>query len=68
VVDWYSVSEKVAVSLHSTSQDGEDWWAECLLCRWVTTANPDRRTAGEKFGRHYEREHRTDDRYTFRSG
>jgi hypothetical protein len=56
------VSEKVAVSLHSTSEDGEEWWAECLLCCWVTTSNPDRRTAEQKFGRHYDREHRADDR------
>lgn len=50
--------QKVAISRHATSEAGDDWWAECLLCPWVATSSPDRRTAEQKFGRHYEREHR----------
>jgi hypothetical protein len=43
---------------HGESSDGrEDWWAECLLCAWVTTSNRERRGAEEQYGRHYEREH-----------
>jgi hypothetical protein len=54
------VSDNVAITLHATAADGsEDWWAECLLCPWVATSNPDRRAAEQAFGRHYEREHAT---------
>jgi hypothetical protein len=54
--------QKVAIHLHGTSDDGEDWWAECQVCEWVCTSNPDRRTAEQNYGRHHEREHRLTDR------
>jgi hypothetical protein len=51
------MSERVHVFLHGSTEEGEDWWAECLLCEWVCTSNPDARTAETKFGRHFQNDH-----------
>jgi hypothetical protein len=40
-------------------QNGDEWWAECLICQeWVSTGNPTRRDAEQKFGRHLQNDHR----------
>lgn len=38
---------------------GENHYVECVLCQWVSTHNATRRDAEQKFGRHFQREHRT---------
>lgn len=50
-----SESDRVAISDQS-SGDQPGWWDECLLCEWVGTANPSRRAAEQKLGRHYVRD------------
>jgi hypothetical protein len=40
------------------SQHDDGWWAECLICgAWVSTSNPDRRSAEMRFGRHLQHDH-----------
>jgi hypothetical protein len=39
---------------------GENHFAECLLCEWVSGSNPTRRDAEQKYGRHRQAEHSSD--------
>lgn len=40
------------------SQHDDGWWAECMICEtWVSTSNPDRRSAEVRFGRHLQQDH-----------
>lgn len=53
----FTVTERMKVFLHGSTEGADDWWAECLLCDWVSTSNGDQRTAEMKFGRHFESDH-----------
>ncbi len=36
---------------------GENHFAECLLCEWISSHNATRRDAERRYGRHFQNEH-----------